>query len=303
MQHPDVSMKAALYLLILLMAAQSTAWAQNAATTGGIEDPDIELVDLNGHNIDQAPAAENGETAPEQSPLPPLDPPHANADTDTPPEAQGLDDRPLTDEDVYPGSYRTPISNTLVAPVEEEKRRTLSIDPEIVIGGMFSNYKSLGYFNYVAGGGGVGFTYDEKWHFRLFTWVMRNPHDYTDRPTNRKTTYAVWLIQPAAYALYNVAHFAKYHYNVPMDLYLGLKVGANIAHKTPAWKEFDKQVNPLYGITILPRFYMWKGLVIAPTLEVSTIDYFKNFFFTYGVGIAWDFEVIDEHGQPSTEYM
>lgn len=193
-----------------------------------------------------------------------------------------------------PKIYRTPLSGTLVKETPKEPRTVLFINPELLLGGQFSNYRSMGYFSFVNFGGGVGATYLEDWHFRLNVWAMNQEHRYLDRSINRTTVHSTWFIQPAAYAMYNAAHFPDWHYFVPMDLFLGAKLGVNVFLSDGPIGPLDDETRFLYGIAVLPRFYLYERMGIAPTLELTTIDYLKNFFFGYGLCLFWDFEVIGE---------
>lgn len=200
----------------------------------------------------------------------------------------------------------TPKSGTLVKRPVTPAETVLFINPELSFGGLFSNYRKMGHFNIISFGGGVGFTYLENWHFRLNLWAsgQTHKHTWTDRapttgaPVKYEQLVETWFIQPAIYAMYNLARFPDYHYWLPMDLFLGVKLGINIFEAERAFGfGMDDQVNVLWGFSLHPRFYMWKRLGISPNVEISTIDYFRNFFLHYGVTIFMDFDVVDKKGE------
>jgi len=218
---------------------------------------------------------------------PPANPPATETPAAPPvaPEEAGSPPRPSVLE-------RTPQSGTLVRHYLPEPKIVLRINPELLLGGMLSNYRDLGYFMHVSFGGGVGFTYLEDWHFRLNLWALTEEHKYKGTNSGRTTKHRLWFVQPAAYAMYRAAHFPKYHYFVPMDLFLGVKVGMNAFVTDSPFGKRDNEMAFLYGIAVMPRFHVWDGFGIGPTLEVSTLDYLANFFFHYGLSFYWDFEVM-----------
>lgn len=192
-----------------------------------------------------------------------------------------------------------------VVRIKEPKPPVLYVNPELSLGGMFSNYRSLGNFAYLAFGGGVGTTFREQWHFRLNVWALGEPHQHRkelpsagEEPVYEKQTRTLWFVQPAAYAMYNLARYPDYHYFIPMDLYFGVKVGANIFRTDKPFYRVKDEANFLYGVALYPRFYVYKrAFGFSPTVELSTIDYLRNFFLHYGVTVFWDFEVIGAPGE------
>ncbi len=194
---------------------------------------------------------------------------------------------------------RTALSGTLIRKIPEEKKPVLFLSPELSFGGTFSNYRNLGYFTYFDFGGGLSAIYNDSWRFKVHVRAMRDPHEQAGKP------YPLWFVQPTIHAQYNVAHFAKYHYNFPVDLYMGIKIGGNVMWadnrddaKHPNIKD---ESNFLYGIEIEPRIYFWQRMGIGLTLELSTIDYLKNFFLNYGFNIFYDFEIIGKPDVPKVD--
>lgn len=192
-----------------------------------------------------------------------------------------------------------------VVRIQEPKPPVLFVNPELAFGGMFSNYRSLGNFTYIAFGGGVGMTYKEDWHFRLNVWALGEPHRHSKElaplgaePQYDTRTQTLWFVQPAAYAMYNLARYPDYHYFIPMDLYFGVKIGVNVFLAEEEVYRIRNETNFLYGIALYPRFYVYKrAFGFSPTVELATIDYLRNFFLHYGVTVFWDFEVIGAPGE------
>ena len=192
-----------------------------------------------------------------------------------------------------------PLSKTVVRHNPEPEKLKLTISPEVFIGGTFSNYRGLGYFAFFDFGGGVGFTFDETWLFKLSVLALSETHRFTPKQDPPSTTtlpieedHDVWFIQPTAYVMYNFAQFPDYHYWVPMDLFVGIKLGANIFRTDKAFYNVKDENDFLWGFAMTTRFYLYDRFGISGNLELSTIDYFRNFFFHYGMGIFWDFEVL-----------
>lgn len=192
-----------------------------------------------------------------------------------------------------------PLSGTVVRHNPEPKKLKLTIAPEVFIGGTFSNYRGLGYFAFFDFGGAIGATIDEKWHLKLSILALSETHRFTPQQSEPSTTgivqeenYDVWFIQPSVYVMYNVSKYPDYHYWVPMDLFVGVKLGANIFRPDKPFYNVKDENDFLYGIAMNARFYLYKRFGISGNLELSTIDYFKNFFFHYGASVFWDFEVL-----------
>jgi len=192
-----------------------------------------------------------------------------------------------------------PLSGTVVRHNPAPKKLKLTIAPEVFIGGTFSNYRNLGFFAFFDFGAGLGVTLDEKWHFKLSVLALSETHRFTPAGEPLSTTgiakeehHDVWFIQPAAYVMYNVAHFPDYHYWVPMDLFIGAKFGANIFRVDEPFYNVSDKNDFLWGVAMNARFYIYKRFGIAGVLELSTVDYFRNFFFHYGASLFWDFEVM-----------
>lgn len=189
-------------------------------------------------------------------------------------------------------TYITPQSGTLVRERKELPRKLLYITPEISLGGQYANYKKLGKLAHFTFGAGLGLTLDEVWHIRFSVLNLHETHHYTDADQHPHA-YSVWFVQPTVYAYYALLHLDRQASPVvPLDLFLGLKGGANVFRISTPMQGLKSQTDGLFGVAFLPRFYFWKRLGIAASFEVATTDYFKNYFIQYGATFFYDFEVI-----------
>ncbi len=236
---------------------------------------------------------------------------------DKPDEAQAIDTQGFP-PDALPPQKPEPLrlklapneeispSGMIIKTVEKPQKRLLFINPELDFGGVLGDYRSLGGFLWWQFGGGVGFTLLEDWHFRATVRSFRLLHRYTHLPKpyfpapfyGKEQDYACWFVQPTIYAMYRLGHYEKWHYFVPMDLFIGPKIGMNFLTKSDFLPAVKKKIDFNYGIAFLWRLYFhqtekWR-IGAAPYVEISTVNYFKDFFVTYGVNVFWDFEILKE---------
>ena len=180
---------------------------------------------------------------------------------------------------------------------KEIPRTLLYINPELTLGGQYAKYKKLGKLAHFSFGAGVGLSIDEVWHLRFSVLNLHETHRYTDA-ARRDHNYSVWFVQPTVCAYYAVLHLDQRSSPVvPLDLFLGLKGGANVLRISAPMQGLKSQTDGLFGVAFLPRFYFWKRLGISASVEVATTDYFKNYFIAYGAAFFYDFELIGGKGE------
>ena len=80
-----------------------------------------------------------------------------------------------------------------------------------------------------------------------------------------------------------------------MDLFIGAKLGMNFSLKPAGMpiSESHKEIN--YGIAFLWRWYFYRHIGAAPYVELSTVDYMRNWFVSYGISAFWDFDIVPYH--------
>lgn len=209
----------------------------------------------------------------------------ANADEITESEAETL-------EETDPNVERMPQSKRLVRKQPEKDKKTLYINPDVILGGMLSHYKDLGNFSFLDFGGGLGFTFLEDWHFRAYVLALGENHVHK-RQDGSEQEIKVWLVQPTISAMYRIAHIPKWHYFFESDLFIGPKLGINVLSMERKIKKLDSGKKVFYGVSFLMRMYLYERFGIAPNVELGTVDYLANFFLQYGGVIFWDFELIE----------
>ncbi len=201
--------------------------------------------------------------------------------------AEEADDRPII-QTVQSGTY-------VREPKKDPPPRVLFLNPELNVSGTLSNYRSLGNFLRFSFGGGLGMTVFEDWHIRVAVRALSETHTLKERVSQTSTKHDIWFIQPTVTGFYRIVRYPEYHYYFPMDLFLGLKLGANRFQVDRPILDLNSKTDLLWGVAVMPRIYFWQGygrFGLAPLLEVETIDYFKNFFFQFGASVFWDFETL-----------
>jgi len=233
-------------------------------------------------------------------------PPPADGESAAAPDAQETAaPQPLPPEsgsgnEKLPPNFEITRSGLLIEHVKPKEKQLLRINPELGFGGVVGKYRALGGFAWWQFDGGLGFTVKDDWHLRANVRAFRMAHEHTFLPDpyfpaplmGATKTFGAWFVQPSIYAMYCLGHYEKYHYFFPMDLFIGAKLGMDFYLKPAGLPVSEKRTEINYGIAFLWRWYFHRRIGAAPYAEVSTVDYMRNWFVSYGISAFWDFDII-----------
>jgi|GEM_PF-4341567 len=219
------------------------------------------------------------------------------------PAAPAAQAQPVAESKKLPPNFEITPSGLLIEHVKPKEKQLLRINPELGFGGIVGKYRELGGFAWWQFDGGLGFTIKDDWHLRANVRAFRMAHEHTYLPDpyfpaplmGATKTYGAWFVQPSIYAYYCLGHYEKFHYFFPMDLFIGAKLGMDFFLKPDAMPISRKHTEINYGIAFLWRWYFNRRIGAAPYAELSTVDYMKNWFVSYGISAFWDFDIIPYH--------